>query len=374
MVINIASFGGRSHLLDTARELEKFGHTVRFYSYVPTKRAMKFGLKKECSYSLFYWAIPFLILFKFFGHKRWITITYQCCFDYFTAYYMKPCDVFIGQSPMHCYCLKYVKRKYNAITILERGSLPAEIYNHNMIGDPALKGKKLYPQWLVKYENRGYEIADFISVGADHVKDAFISLGMHPFKIFVNNYGFNSSFFAPTELSSTDTFDIIQVGNWGYRKGNDLITEACKLKKYRFLHVGPLSCEFPVMSNMVHIDAQPENKLIHYYQKAKVFVMPSRVEGLALVQLQAIACGLPLVCSPYSGGRDLKKYVQTGDWIIELERLTLDELILCIDKALLVADSQKGKRFFLRDNFENVSWEGYGKRYNNFLKSIITNS
>jgi UDP:flavonoid glycosyltransferase YjiC (YdhE family) len=40
MKINIASFGGRSHLLDTARELEKFGHEVRFYSYVPSKRAI----------------------------------------------------------------------------------------------------------------------------------------------------------------------------------------------------------------------------------------------------------------------------------------------------------------------------------------------
>ena len=152
MVINIASFGGRTHLLDTARELEKFGHTVRFYSYVPTKRAVKFGLKKECSYSLFYWAIPFLILFKFFGHKRWINIAYQYCFDFFTAYFMKPCDVFIGQSPMHCYSLKYAKKKYNAITILERGSLPAEIYNRNMVGDPSLKGKMFYSQWLINYE------------------------------------------------------------------------------------------------------------------------------------------------------------------------------------------------------------------------------
>ena len=47
MIINIASFGGRSHLLDLARELEKQGNIVRFYSYVPTKRALKFGLKKN---------------------------------------------------------------------------------------------------------------------------------------------------------------------------------------------------------------------------------------------------------------------------------------------------------------------------------------
>ncbi len=52
MIINIAA-SGRFHICDLARELEKQGHTVRFYSYVPTKRLQTFGLKKKCSYSLF---------------------------------------------------------------------------------------------------------------------------------------------------------------------------------------------------------------------------------------------------------------------------------------------------------------------------------
>lgn len=372
MVINIASFGGRTHMLDTARELEKYGHTVRFYSYVPTQRAVKFGLKKECSYSLFYWAIPFLCLFKIFGHKHWTTIAYQYFFDYFTAYYMKPCDVFIGQSPMHVYSLKYAKRKYNAITILERGSLPAEIYDKNMKDDPALKGKRLYSDRLINYENRGYKYADYISVGAEHVKESFISLGFHPDKIFVNNYGFNSSFFHPTKLVSCLPFDIIQVGNWSYRKGNDLITEICSKKGYRFLHIGPLSCDFPALENMVHIDALPESKLIHYYEKAKIFVMPSRVEGLAQVQVQAMACGLPLVCSVYSGGRDLRKYVKSNDWIFEMKELTINELICCVEKALTQANTQKGVRNYLNEHFNEISWSGYGKRYNNFLSAITS--
>ena len=46
MKITIAA-SHRFHLLDLARELASLGHEVRFYSYVPTKRAMKFGLKKE---------------------------------------------------------------------------------------------------------------------------------------------------------------------------------------------------------------------------------------------------------------------------------------------------------------------------------------
>ena len=371
MIINVASYGGRTHMLDTARELERFGHTVRFYSYVPTKRSVKFGLKRECSYTLFYWAIPFLCLFKLFGHKRWITILYQRFFDYFTAYYMKPCDVFIGQSPMHRYCLKYAKKKYNAITILERGALPAEVFGENLKNNPELKGKPMYPKWLIRYESKGYFLADYISVGAQHVKDSFYSIGINPAKIFVNNYGFNSVFFHPTELSLTDSYDIIQVGRWCYNKGSDLIIEVCKKKGYRFLHVGYLLEEFPIMSNMKHIDSVFEKDLLQYYKKAKIFILPSRAEGLALVQAQAIACGLPLVCSIHSGGEDLKKYVDSEDKIIVMKELTVEELVRCIDKALAVANDQKGLRCYVGENFKKVSWEGYGERYNNFLESIV---
>lgn len=46
MKINILS-SGRFHVCDLARELARNGHDVKFYSFVPTKRAMKFGLPKE---------------------------------------------------------------------------------------------------------------------------------------------------------------------------------------------------------------------------------------------------------------------------------------------------------------------------------------
>lgn len=52
MRINIAA-SHRFHLLDLARELEYQGHDVCFYSYVPTKRAMMYGLKKKILYHFF---------------------------------------------------------------------------------------------------------------------------------------------------------------------------------------------------------------------------------------------------------------------------------------------------------------------------------
>ena len=62
MIINIATNGGRSHLLDIARELQNLGHTINFYSYISDKRAIKFGLNKKCNHSILLLALPFLFL------------------------------------------------------------------------------------------------------------------------------------------------------------------------------------------------------------------------------------------------------------------------------------------------------------------------
>ena len=330
MVINIASFGGRTHLLDTARELAKQGNIVRFYSYVPTKRAVKYGLPAECNYSLFFWALPFLVLYKIFGFKNWNQYLYHRIFDVFTAYYMKPCDVFIGQSPMHNYTIRYAKKKYNALTILERGSIHIIDYNNQVKSNPIYHGKTFLPHFMIKHDIDGYNYPDFISVGSEQVAESFIRHGILQCKLFVNNYGFNVFQFKSTYLSE-DAYDLIYVGQWSYRKGCDLIENICRKNSYRFIHVGSIcDISFPDIPNMVHIDAVEQCELQEYYTKAKVFVIPSRCEGLAMVQLQAAACGLPIVCSKYSGGRDIKKYTISDKWIIEMEDLSVKSLEKCV--------------------------------------------
>ena len=52
--------GGRFHVLDLARELDALGHDVRFYSYVPRKRALKFGLPAQSHVALLPLMFPFL--------------------------------------------------------------------------------------------------------------------------------------------------------------------------------------------------------------------------------------------------------------------------------------------------------------------------
>lgn len=90
--INVVSLG-RRWLLDVARELEKQGYEVAFYTAVPYKRMKKFGLKKESSKSIFWIMTPFILLskmFPVFGMKVMNSV-----FDYFVSLYMRNSDIYI---------------------------------------------------------------------------------------------------------------------------------------------------------------------------------------------------------------------------------------------------------------------------------------
>jgi glycosyltransferase involved in cell wall biosynthesis len=376
MRINIASYGGRNWLLETARELEKLGHEVRFYSFLPAKRAAKFGLKKKCNKSYFILSIPFLALLKITKRADWALFLYHYFFDHYVGWFMKPCDVFIGQSPMHVYSLRAARKKYNARIIIERGTRHVHEQVKALKLNPALKGKNPMPDMFLKRDLLGYEIADFVTVPSEIVKESFLINQVPAEKIFVNPFGVSLSQFGPTTLDVNQAYDLIMVGQWCHRKGCDLIVEVCKTYGFTLLHVGTIvDVDFPTGEGFKHIDAVDQKELKNYYARAKVFVLPSREEGLALVQPQALICGLPIVCSQYTGGRDLRQFLEDPKWIIEMNDLTVEELAKRINEGLQLASTQTGPRSYSSSNAIEtyLSWDAYGKRYNNFLLSVTAN-
>lgn len=368
MKINIASYGGRNWLLDLAKELDKQGHDVKFYSYLTTKRALKFGLKKECNSSYFIIALPFLFLMKISKFSNWSLYIFHFVFDRVTALITGPCDVFIGQSPMHIYALEQAREKYGATIILERGTHHVLEQTKALMSNPILKGKKPFTNFYTKRDMKGYEIADFVSIASDTVRQSFLKNSYNPDKLFVNPYGVSLSHFQATKLNRDVFYDLIIVGQWSHRKGCDLLVEICRKYKYTLLHIGNImDIPFPEDENMKHIDSVDQSLLINYYSMAKVFVLPSREEGLALVQPQALVCGLPIVCSKFTGGRDLKQFINDPKWIVEMKEYTLEELNNCIIEALQLADTQIGLRSYSEEIENKLGWEAYGKRYHNFL-------
>ncbi|MDO6803815.1 glycosyltransferase family 4 protein [Wenyingzhuangia sp. 1_MG-2023] len=373
MKINIASFGGRTHMLDTAKELEKFGHEVRFYSFVPTKRAVKFGLKKECNKSYFFLAMPFLALQKVTRRSFWSVYLFHRFFDFYVGMIMPSCDVFIGQSPLHVFALKRAKKSFKAITILERGSSHILTMIKILKTIPTNKDKDVMPSMFIKRDLKGYEIADFISIASDFQKRSFIENKISLCKLLINPYGVSTASFYPTEKPLKDSYDAIMVGQWSYRKGCDLIVEAVKRMGISFLHVGGFKdLEFPKGENFTHIDSVNQSELVEFYKKAKIFVMPSREDGFGMVISQALICGLPIVCSRNTGAYSLVHFLEDEKWMIEMPEYSVECLVESIKKALKLWESQpEGERNYANNAVKELTWEKYGERYNKNIELIV---
>lgn len=366
MVINILSTH-RFHLLDIARELSSQGHDVRFYSYVPKNRCVQYGLNRNNCVCFFWLVCVFFVLGKLFKkNQNWqykVIIYRNKIIDWYVSHTMRKCEVLIALGCVYTSSIIKAKIDWNAITILEWGSkhIIEQLKNLGRIDT--------YPKSQLDNDLNEYKIVDYISIPAMHVKESFLKYGVPSEKLLVNPYGVNLHEFKPTEC--TEEFDLIAVGGWRYEKGADLLTDICKKYGYKLLHVGPLvNMDFPDNSKMVHHDSVNQKELINFYKKARVFVLPSRSEGLSLVQAQAIACGLPVVCSKETGGIDLRNLLKDKRWVIEMQSFEEKDLHAAIEEALALSYTQKGLRDYTGMDISNLSWEAYGKRYSEKLKII----
>jgi glycosyltransferase involved in cell wall biosynthesis len=228
----------------------------------------------------------------------------------------------------------------------------------------------IIPDIHITRELHSIEIANYVSIPSQHVKESFLLHHYPEGKLFVNPYGVNLKMFYSQTLEKK--YDVIMVGAWSYQKGCDLIIEAGRKLKVRFLHVGGIvDVEFPVDNNFTHVNSVDETELVQYYNQSKVFVLPSRQDGFGMVLSQALACGLLIVCSKDTGGRDLRNFLDDKKWIIEMPETTVECLAECIEKALALADTQsEGKRNYAGNAIQHLTWEAYGKRYSNFLHQI----
>lgn len=367
--INILS-PGRFHVCDLARELDHNGFDVKFYSFVPTKRAESFGLPRKCCCSLLYPLAPFLALEKvLFKGQRWASQLRIKVQDLLAGLVMRKCDVCISMSGDFLFAPRMAKRK-GATIIIERGSKHILEQRRILESIPSLRGKKPVPDMNVKRELACYELADYIAIASEHVKRSFLSHNYPEQKLFVNPYGVDLSDFYPANQEKEKKYDVIMVGRWCYRKGCDLIVEAIRKVGVKFLHVGSIGdMPFPSGTNFTHVNAVNQKELINYYHQAKVFLFPSREDGFGMVLSQAVACNLPVVGSLDCGAPDLKEMVALPDYITLIDDYTPEAVTEALRKSLV--NYEQLKNFvYVGSAIEELTWKSYGNRYANFLNTI----
>ncbi len=369
---------GRFHVADLARELIGLGHDVVFHSIVPKRRLEGFGIPRSNQRCYLGWVLPFL----FAQRKLKLQPSFNQRLDRQTMRILdarfsriaQPGEVFIGMSGLCLKSLLAAKEKGSKI-LLERGS--RHILSQKQILENIEKpGTASVSPWTIKRELRGYDIADTIVVGSMHVEESFLNRQTDSSRLFRNPYGVNLEEFQPTRLSDAP-FDVIMVGLWCRRKGSDMLAEVVLNKLgLTLLHVGPVGdIELPKNDRFQHVEPVAQNMLPQYYSQARIFAMPSHEEGLAMVQAQALACGLPVAGSTRSGAQDLAKLTRLGRPIITaITPGNENELALAIDAALSWSRKhQMVVRDLLENKREELSWKAYGERYSDYLNQKCKN-
>ncbi|MEC4805027.1 MAG: glycosyltransferase family 4 protein [Jaaginema sp. PMC 1079.18] len=154
-------------------------------------------------------------------------------------------------------------------------------------------------------------LADRIIVPSSIVKQSLLDAQIPAEKIAVIPFGAPVDYFHP-KPKPDKLFRALFVGRLGPRKGVHYLLQAWQelhLSDAELLCVGfnefPQSWLSTYTDTFRYISSVPHTTLNQYYSQASVFVFPSLIEGLALVLLEAMACGIPLITTVNAGGADI---------------------------------------------------------------------
>lgn len=357
--IAIAS-SGRFHLLDLARELVALGHDVLFYSYVPEKRAEAFGLPKRSQICLLPYLFPLVWWERVLPDLFPSIVERLMCsaLDRLVRWKMQPCDLFICMSGIYVAAAHYAKGQYGAKIILHRGSVHILAQAEILAKVP---GARQISAFMIERELEGYVLADQISVASNHVVESFTG-EPEAAKVHKNPYGVAVRQF-PFVKGARDAETVLYIGQWSYRKGVDVLTDAVRsLETIRLCHVGAIGdAPFPADKRFTHHDSISQDRLGIFYRRAPVFVLASREDGFGVVLSQALASGCLVVCTDHTGGPDLAEIGDLGRLIRIVPAGDAKALAGAIKAALL----QAAESAFVPISPEEralLSWRCYAER------------
>lgn len=221
-------------------------------------------------------------------------------------------------------------KKEGAKTICIMEEVNSHVDNQHSIMEEEYNklGLGKYTERIPDHEKRlkAYEIADYILCPSSFVLNSFLEKGFEQDRLLKVNFGFTpmASMEEPRRENTKETFRVLYVGQLNFRKGLRYAIEAFRQLKHpnkEFVIVGPKAGvtgleKTAIPEGVVFTGTLKGEELRAQYRKASVFILPSLEEGLALVQLEALSFGVPILITTNTGGDDIIKNGQQG-FIVE---------------------------------------------------------
>jgi glycosyltransferase involved in cell wall biosynthesis len=147
-------------------------------------------------------------------------------------------------------------------------------------------------------------LADLVLAASPYVRDGLIELGLDSARCAVVPYGLDSEFYEKPQTPEPGR--VLYVGNIGYLKGVPYLAEAARrLRAEAFpgeiravgFHDGGLTHR-PEFIGPKYVGQIPRAEVKQEFLNADVFVFPTLSDGFGIVLLEAMAAGLPVICTP----------------------------------------------------------------------------
>ncbi len=230
------------------------------------------------------------------------------------------------------------------------------------------------PAWKIERKEREVQLADHIFVASSFTKKSLLEIGVQPEKVSVIPYGAPVDYFQP-QPKPDDCFRALFVGRVSPRKGVQYLLQAWQelgLHKAELVLVGsnlfPTSWLEQYKDICRHVPSTPHFLLNQYYSSASVFVFPSLVEGFALVLLEAMSCGIPVITTPHTAGPDIITDSVEG-FIIPIRDVQAlkEKLEWCYSHPLELAEMGRAAR----RKAEQLNWGLYRQQLGSRIQEIL---
>lgn len=129
-----------------------------------------------------------------------------------------------------------------------------------------------------------------------------------------------------------------------------------------------LYTEYCAYANIEFCGFVTRDRISTLYQQSDVFVLPTFGEGFALVILEALSCGLPVITTQYAGGNDA---ITTGVNGIEYDALSEEELEKAIRWFMEHPEKLPEMSEAARKTAEQYTWERYYEQVSAAVHDIV---
>lgn len=307
---------GRWHAFDLARELHARDSLELLVTSYPKCKTRKWGIPDEKVRSLFWHQVLCRAVWESGGDALDIRLGHVLfpLFGRAASRYAR------GRKVLHAWAgagLESLRLPWEShpVRMVDRASAHRIEQDTILAAEHQRRGKSttVRPQKMVQRELREYDLSDGVIVPSLFVERSFLRQGFPAGKLHRSCLGVDPRAFPKIQKLDPGAFQAIYVGSLSLRKGIPYLLEAFQMARMpgaELRMVGGREQDWKELAlrpppGVRWFPHQPQAQLAEHYRKASVFVMASLEEGQAMVQLQALACGLPLICTRHTGGEDL---------------------------------------------------------------------